>query len=397
MKDPKKKGGNEGGKGHLFQKSDGPTVRDLREQARKLGLPFKDYWHLKKDALIALLKKLTEPKETKKGSARAKTGPLQVKSEPETPAAAGKASAKVSGRGAAKGATPAKDRAIGRIDAKVEGLTDESASSRVQLTPPPTGFREPLEPHDVYIDRGLPLPQTYGQDRITILPRDPHYLFIYWELDGQRSKDARGRGGEWVLRIESLTRSTSFDIYVGGAVSWYLKVSEGEEYLARIGIKHGDGQFFEVAASDARLMPVSLLSQDASETWAVVVRDARKLHRTRAVPYVIAHREAPGVDWHYPGDAERRMMQETEFDEIRMPGGAGTTIIRKKWRVPKGRFTYETPPEPLGSSAMTRYKGAWQVESQGEEIDVIHLLKQQQPTLDVPSSFSGTLQPRPAP
>lgn len=401
MKEPKKKSGN---KAHLFQKSDGPTVRDLREQARKLGLPFKEYWHLKKADLIALLESLqNKGKKTsgklRSGAASAGGAAAGAGKTPAKPAASTAKASSKSGRAAKAAKVEAgevQNRAMGRLEASVEGLEDATAASRVPLTPPPTGFREPLEPHDVYIDRGMPLPQTYGEDRVTILPRDPHYLFIFWELDGARAQEARNQGGEWVLRIESVTRDTTFDIYVGGAVCWYLKVAEGEEYRARIGVKHGDGRFFEVACSDTRRMPVSELSGDLSETWAVVVRDARKLHRTRAVPYVIAHRDAPEAGWQYPlGDGEK-MLRDAEYDEIRMPGGEGTTIIRRKWRIPLGRYNYETPPEALGSSAMTRYRGAWKAEEQGEEIDVIHVLKQGKPTLDVPSSFSGTLQQRPA-
>ncbi|MGH7144673.1 MAG: DUF4912 domain-containing protein [Planctomycetota bacterium] len=397
MKDPKKKSGN---KGHLFQKSDGPTVRDLREQARLLGLPFKDYWHLKKQDLIDLIESLTA--KTKKEPSKSRSGKAETPpavSKPAIPASdtvtASKPAAP-SGRSSVKPTTGKGGRAsLGRINPKAADLPVEMASSRIPLTPPPTGFREPLEPHDVYIDRGMPLPQTYSLDRVTILPRDPHYLFIFWELDGPGTQEARRRGGEWVLRIDAVTRGSSFDIYVGGAVCWYLKVSEGEQYRAHIGVKQGDGQFFEVACSDVRAMPVSDLSHDPSETWAVVVRDARKLHRTRAVAYVIAHRDRPDTGWEYPLEDQQKMLRDAEFDEIQLPGGEGTTITRRRWRVPLGRFAYESAPVPLGSSAMTRYRGEWQAEAKGEEIEVMHVLKQAKPKLDVPSSFSGTLQPRP--
>ena len=41
--------------------------------------------------------------------------------------------------------------------------------------------KEPSEPTTIFIDRGLPVPDSYPGTRLRVLIRDPETLFVYWE------------------------------------------------------------------------------------------------------------------------------------------------------------------------------------------------------------------------
>ncbi len=46
------------------------------------------------------------------------------------------------------------------------------------------------------IDERLPvLPDSYGENRIVLLPRDPGWLFAYWNLTAEYKEAARSAGG----------------------------------------------------------------------------------------------------------------------------------------------------------------------------------------------------------
>ena len=56
------------------------------------------------------------------------------------------------------------------------------------------------------------LPENYGQDRLTLMVRDPHWLFCYWELSETRVAAARAEldGPCWkILRVHPMVRRCS--------------------------------------------------------------------------------------------------------------------------------------------------------------------------------------------
>ncbi|MDX9721622.1 MAG: hypothetical protein RBU37_12805 [Myxococcota bacterium] len=93
--------------------------------------------------------------------------------------------------------------------------TRRRASRRTEPEPAPVAAPIELrEPTDVFIDRGLPIPESYPGTRLRLLVRDPLTLFVYWETRRESEEGweirALGADGELLLTFRSpLKRSGS--------------------------------------------------------------------------------------------------------------------------------------------------------------------------------------------
>lgn len=129
------------------------------------------------------------------------------------------------------------------------------------------------------------LPTDYGDTKIALLPRDPVWLFTYWEIP-QSAKDnlSRVHGDNFipsllVLRIYDVTNvdfngsnaNRSFDIRISEkAQNWYINVGEfNRTWLIEIGYILKDGSFAAVARSNAVALPKYGVSESEQvEQWA---------------------------------------------------------------------------------------------------------------------------------
>ena len=89
-------------------------------------------------------------------------------------------------------------------------------STTPKLTSPTRSAVVPPESTETYIDRGRAVPDTYGDDRLVAFVRDPHWIFVYWELDGEglaRLRDLLGADAcehaQWVLRLDDGSRGVT--------------------------------------------------------------------------------------------------------------------------------------------------------------------------------------------
>jgi hypothetical protein len=192
------------------------------------------------------------------------------------------------------------------------------APPRVEITPTPPAPRPiPVgEPKEVYIDRGLPLPQTYGEDRITALVKDPNWIFAYWELTGPRRVEVEKQCGRetledaaWVLRVHDCSLSRSSDIRIDvGAGNWYIPVGEDRRFRVEIGVVTPDGGFIPFASSKELQTPRSGPSSEASEEWMVSDETFKKF---LAVSYRV------GASLLFPSEIAKRVKEAAE--RIRHP------------------------------------------------------------------------------
>lgn len=107
------------------------------------------------------------------------------------------------------------------------------------------------------------LPETYGEDVVVALVRDPWWVFVYWELSPDRRAGARQRAGEGaapvlrLLEVEPGQRVVSEvevpDVTVG---DWYVQVTAPQLRIrAEYGFRAVDGEFHSVFASEPTAVP----------------------------------------------------------------------------------------------------------------------------------------------
>jgi len=130
--------------------------------------------------------------------------------------------------------------------------------------------------HEVYIDKGAPLPAGFGEDRIVALVRDPEWIFLYWELQGEKSNSLvkkHGGGKEfrdcpWALRVSfpdrGETREIPIDVTAG---NYYLEVGRDQRVPAAIGFYDPDGNFISVASTPEVSTVTQAGAPDYQEQW----------------------------------------------------------------------------------------------------------------------------------
>ncbi len=190
----------------------------------------------------------------------------------------------------------------------------ESSSRFAPAAPPP---------QPAFVDRGAPIPLHYGQDRVTLLVRDPNSLFVFWELEGpRRGEIAREHGGDifrrssWVLRVHNDAEAAPQDVpVVIDGCNWYLSVADDRGYVVEIGLRT-DGRFITVARSNHVRTPRAGVSSDTTAEWMLVEEDFRRVVK-------LSPSESPRV----PG-----RFADTISERFRVPG-MGTRFLGASERV----------------------------------------------------------------
>jgi hypothetical protein len=131
------------------------------------------------------------------------------------------------------------------------------------------GQAEPIEDNLASVDDGLgDLPGGYGENRITLLPRDPQWAYAYWDIPNDSKEELRRQGGQQLaLRLYDVTDT---DLNTQGAHSiqeylcdelareWYMPIPVSDrDYVIDIGYRCADGRWLVLARSAiVRIPPV---------------------------------------------------------------------------------------------------------------------------------------------
>lgn len=193
-----------------------------------------------------------------------------------------------------------------------ESSLDEASSVPVHETSSthiPSDLEEKTEdtpfPHTPppYIDRGKPVPNEYGRDVLRILPRDPSWAFVYWELTPYRLEKLQARypslsSCTWHLSVSDKTDNTHMLVPIFlRAYNWYITVQPRHLYMVELGFLDGD-KFITVLTAPSIRMPSDAISSRTDEEWMVLRRDIMKMIRLRSEadllgpghPHASAHR-----------------------------------------------------------------------------------------------------------
>lgn len=149
--------------------------------------------------------------------------------------------------------------------------------ARPVITPSPTP-----EVKRPYIDRGPLLPEHYGEDKIIALVRDPHCIFVYWDLHGFKSQEMINyhKGPKyWSLRVHRFGEDAYHDVPINiDTRNWYLWVADDKSYIIDLGFSTPHGEFFTIVSSNPVQTPRAGTSQEYAEYWGFIFSRISEAH-----------------------------------------------------------------------------------------------------------------------
>ncbi len=130
----------------------------------------------------------------------------------------------------------------------------------------------PAAPVERGPEPGLPIPDTYGRDRLVLMAQDPWHVFAYWEVTPatlERVRSAAGGAGWIVLAVETPHGREIREVdLVGG--NYYLTVAPEAEYVAELALRDHNGQLHTLAVSNRIRTPAAAPSSRTDEAWMAI-------------------------------------------------------------------------------------------------------------------------------
>lgn len=138
------------------------------------------------------------------------------------------------------------------------------------------------------------LPVKYGDNRLVLLPRDPWWVYTYWEVTEHRINEVirtipvyERRDLRWILRIYDVTAVSNFngsnansyfDVEVNvDQGTWYINVKPERDWCLEIGLINPQGRFFAVLRSNVIKTPNFGVSSETDEEWFLPDEDYFKV------------------------------------------------------------------------------------------------------------------------
>jgi hypothetical protein len=149
-------------------------------------------------------------------------------------------------------------------------------------------------------DTGLEaLPEKYGATMAALLPKDPGWMFLYWEITADSTaRIIRDHGSgvfetsRQVLRVHDMTSEKAdgrryFDVPVRlEAGNWYVNApGGGGAYSCELGLVTPSGEFIGIVTSNTVSLPAGRTSAAAGGRWMTVTPDFDKLLELSGVEY----------------------------------------------------------------------------------------------------------------
>lgn len=135
-------------------------------------------------------------------------------------------------------------------------------------------------------DLGLPIPESYGHDRLVLLVQDPHHIFAYWEVSPTtyaRIAAVAGNGAATVLVLHTSSGAEQREVDLRGG-NYYLAVAPGATYRAEIALRSRDGKLHSLAMSNFVATPAAGPSHRTDATWMEVDETFHELLAMAGLP-----------------------------------------------------------------------------------------------------------------
>lgn len=148
------------------------------------------------------------------------------------------------------------------------------------------------------------IPSGYGKTESFLLPKDPAWLFLFWEITQDTLDCVKSQYGQetlekarTVIRLHDVTGVELFDgtnsvrFYdmpvIFEARSWYINTPEtGRAYLAELGYVTEDGRFILISRSNTVGVPPGRISNVIDDKWLIVEGDFQKLLQLSGAEYI---------------------------------------------------------------------------------------------------------------
>lgn len=135
--------------------------------------------------------------------------------------------------------------ALNVTTAEVESVDLE----KTKPVPTPVSVVEPVMPAIPEENLGV-LPENYDEDRIVVVPRDPEWTWVHWQLSDSTRKNgfAIVPGGQTVLRVvleNDRGGSTVFEHGIDdGVTRWYVRVGGDDRFVSvEVGLRGGEDRY----------------------------------------------------------------------------------------------------------------------------------------------------------
>jgi hypothetical protein len=119
-------------------------------------------------------------------------------------------------------------------------------------------------PARVFEEERFLFPESYGEDRLRLLVKDPYWLFAHWDLNPGSLSALRAELGERAMALSRLTLRVG-DARSGGAKtillpegarSWYVETDgESRSFRGELGLTLPSGKFRKLAESNTVVTP----------------------------------------------------------------------------------------------------------------------------------------------
>ena len=156
---------------------------------------------------------------------------------------------------------------------QINAPSEELSAHKFDVTP-----AQPA-PRQVFIEEHLgELPEAYGSGRLFLTPRDPHWLYAYWDLSWQQMADYRGQAsdGRLLLRVYEKHHRDPIQTLVLGhdTRNWYIPVNKAATtYSAELGFWRHDGSFHAISRSREATTPPDAVSPETTARFVTIPID----------------------------------------------------------------------------------------------------------------------------
>jgi hypothetical protein len=134
----------------------------------------------------------------------------------------------------------------------------------------------PTPPAQYFESKSAQLPEAYGTKRLYLTVRDPHWLYVNWDLtrEQQLRYNRQSADGHLILRVypEAVSRRPISEIHVHPeSRHWFANVERaGAKYTAEIGFYRKNRKWMSVATAGAVTTPPETVSSDATAEFATI-------------------------------------------------------------------------------------------------------------------------------